>query len=298
MSIRPFAEQGHYTAIHDSIFDVVMPKCPPNAWKVLCFIIRKTRGWSKDEDSIPYSQILEGTGINSKATVSSALKWLAEKKLIVRDAGRDKKGKQKVSSYRLNRDYELDSGSEIEPQPSTETEHGSGAEIEPGPSTEIEPLKNHTVSQEPENKKQVSPEGADAAGQTAENQKSNQKQKSKNDHTGKLIDDLEELGFYLDRDEIVKLSGNFGALKKKGVSHEEMVRVRMHMVAEWPRYPMTPQKALTDIRREGRGSVPNNVTQIRSRKVDEEPETEAERRHRREDAERLERLRQENGIAQ
>jgi hypothetical protein len=43
MTIKPFADQGNFTAIHNYVFDVIMPSLPPNAWKVLCFVIRKTQ---------------------------------------------------------------------------------------------------------------------------------------------------------------------------------------------------------------------------------------------------------------
>lgn len=93
----------------------------------------------------------------------------------------------------------------------------------------------------------ISPEGgADAPAKVPE------------DHTGKLIDDLKEIGVCLDRDEIEKISGNFGALKNAGVGHGELVRVRQRMVSEWPRIQLSPQRALDDIRghRNGNGAKP------------------------------------------
>lgn len=77
MSIKPFAEQGHYTAVHDAIFDEVMPVCPPNAWKVLCYIVRKTRGWNKESAQLTCEAIREGTGIKSDSTLRRTLEWLS-----------------------------------------------------------------------------------------------------------------------------------------------------------------------------------------------------------------------------
>lgn len=123
MSIKPFADQGHYTVVHDAILDRVMPKCPPNAWKVLCLIIRKTRGWKKGWDAISYSQIKEGTGIKGDPTVTDALKWLMKKNLVIRSEGE----KWSASSYALNQGFELAdergySTKEIEVEPTKEIE--------------------------------------------------------------------------------------------------------------------------------------------------------------------------------
>lgn len=71
--IKPFARQGFFTAIDNSIFDEVMPTLSLPAWKVLCFIIRKTIGYQKDVDFISYSQIRKGTGIKSNESVRRAL---------------------------------------------------------------------------------------------------------------------------------------------------------------------------------------------------------------------------------
>ena len=72
-SIKPFAEQGNYIAMHRVLFDDVMPLLSPGAWKVLCFLVRKTIGWHKEFDVISYSQIQVGTGIKSRSAVSGAL---------------------------------------------------------------------------------------------------------------------------------------------------------------------------------------------------------------------------------
>ena len=54
MQIQPFSDDGGYTCLTNYVLDVVMPSLPPNAWKVLCFVIRKTRGWNKERDRLSY----------------------------------------------------------------------------------------------------------------------------------------------------------------------------------------------------------------------------------------------------
>lgn len=136
-TIKPFGQQGHYTAVHDAVFDVVMPMCPPNAFKVLMFVVRKTVGWQKHADSLSYSQIREGCGIASDSTVRSALKWLThhDHRLLNAHSGRDHLGKREIATYSLNTDYEI-------PAPATESKGGTTkavertTEIEESPATE------------------------------------------------------------------------------------------------------------------------------------------------------------------
>lgn len=122
MSVKPFSEHGHYTAVHDAVFDVVMPFCPPNAFKVLLFVLRKTRGWKKDEDVLRYAEIKQGTGIKSDATLAKELDWLRSKKLLNarnEDGTPHVKGDRRAPAYSLNRDFEL----RVEaPEPTSETE--------------------------------------------------------------------------------------------------------------------------------------------------------------------------------
>ena len=70
------------------------------------------------------------------------------------------------------------------------------------------------------------------------------------DYVGWLVYDLEQIGFFLDADERKKIGGNFTALKRKGVEHEQLWRVKSRMVAEWSRCPLSPQQAHADLTRE------------------------------------------------
>lgn len=103
-TIRPFARQGHYTVIDNFILDYIMPNVAPNAWKVLCFIIRKTVGWQKEEDKLSLGQIMDGTGIKNRNTVSNAISQLEQDNYILVHRPDDQKT---PNTYSLNADYEL-----------------------------------------------------------------------------------------------------------------------------------------------------------------------------------------------
>jgi hypothetical protein len=60
-----------------------MPTLKPNAWKLLCFILRKTNGWNKTEAQLSYNQLRAGTGIQSDATLSATIKELADAHYIL-----------------------------------------------------------------------------------------------------------------------------------------------------------------------------------------------------------------------
>lgn len=130
MQIQPFSDDGGYTCLTNYVLDVVMPSLPPNAWKVLCFVIRKTRGWNKEKDRLSYSQIEIGTGIRSEATICTALKLLIERKFLIASAG----SAWKAMTYALNSTliievHENDSTSIIEATTEIEV-HDSTLKIE------------------------------------------------------------------------------------------------------------------------------------------------------------------------
>lgn len=72
-TIKPFLRQGRQITIDVVLVDELMPHISANAWRVLCFFIRKTQCFGKDADYISYSQIRKGAGIASDKTVSLAL---------------------------------------------------------------------------------------------------------------------------------------------------------------------------------------------------------------------------------
>lgn len=103
-TVKPFDRQGHFTVIDNVILDHIMPNVKPNAWKVLCFIIRKTEGWHKDEDQLSITQIMDGTGIKNRNTVSKAITELEGKNYILVHRPNDQKT---PNTYSLNRGFEL-----------------------------------------------------------------------------------------------------------------------------------------------------------------------------------------------
>lgn len=132
MQIKPFADQGNYTAVHNAVFDVLMPSLPPNAFKVLCFIIRKTVGWRRESDTLSYSQLMDGTGIVSSATLRTAIKILAERQIIIVTDG---EGQWTAASYQLNTQLIIDApASKIEAVSTTEIEVEPASKIEVGTS--------------------------------------------------------------------------------------------------------------------------------------------------------------------
>lgn len=143
MRVRPFAETVGYTTIHNSVLDVLMPSMPPNAFKVLMFVLRKTHGWDKDEDALSYSQIVTGTGIKSPATVSAALQYLKQHGCLLTVAG----DKWDAMTYQLNTALEVEwcptSKNEVD-KTTSRTEATSNNEAVPTteivvvPTTEIE----------------------------------------------------------------------------------------------------------------------------------------------------------------
>jgi hypothetical protein len=154
-----------------------MPRISANAWKVLCFVIRKTWGWEdkdsptgrKEKDQISYSQIREGTGIRSDTTISGALDELIDYEhpqqgyLLREPAGDHKQG----WVYCLNVGLELTvaengalSTSPESGEVKAETSPESG-EVKTETSPENGEVKAETSSENGEVKPKTSPENGD-----------------------------------------------------------------------------------------------------------------------------------------
>jgi phage replication O-like protein O len=103
--IKPFARQGNFTVFDNAILDHIMPEVSNTAWKVLCFVIRKTIGWQKDQDGLALSQIGIGTGIKSNTTLSKAITDLEDMSLIIVTRYGDG---TTPNTYSINRNYEID----------------------------------------------------------------------------------------------------------------------------------------------------------------------------------------------
>ena len=106
-TVKPFHNQNGWTQFNNYILDYIMPECSPNAWKVLCFIIRKTEGWNKEKDHLSINQIIKGTGIKSKGTVIKTITELEENYYINKSTGNSITS----NTYSLNLDFEIHLGS-------------------------------------------------------------------------------------------------------------------------------------------------------------------------------------------
>ena len=82
MNVYPFADHGNYTMIHNSIFDILIPTLSHAESIILLVIVRKTKGWGKDEDAISYSQLATAANIKSMETIKKNTRSLAKKGLI------------------------------------------------------------------------------------------------------------------------------------------------------------------------------------------------------------------------
>lgn len=115
MSVKPFARQGNYTQIDNSVLDHLMSELSGNQLKILLAIIRHTVGWRREQCGISIRAFRELTGIASHETISKALAHLVEVGLIIRE-----EDGQRVF-YALNRDYEMPTVTETVTATVTET---------------------------------------------------------------------------------------------------------------------------------------------------------------------------------
>lgn len=126
--VKPFASAGGYTVFSNTILDLIMRRCTPTEWLIICAVMRKTTGWNKPTDDISISQLMELTGL-SKQTVITAAKRAVEDGYITRDGN----GIRKMPTYSINRDYTLkiNAGSKSEPEskPSLEIRQAASLEI-------------------------------------------------------------------------------------------------------------------------------------------------------------------------
>jgi len=96
--LNPQCEDG-YTKIANEILDALCRfRIPGEQRQCLDFILRKTYGYHKKEDSISNSQFCEGTGL-LKGNVTRALAGLIEKKIVI------KSDNGKYPTYCFNKNY-------------------------------------------------------------------------------------------------------------------------------------------------------------------------------------------------
>ena len=104
----------NYTPVPDELFDELLADLGHAELKALLYIIRRTFGFKKDADSISFSQFLtgittkdgivldRGCGIKKASNLSTALKSLEEKGIIVTTKGDDAAGDKSTTIYSLH----------------------------------------------------------------------------------------------------------------------------------------------------------------------------------------------------
>lgn len=141
-TIRPFSDAGGFTAFRNEILDHVMPLCRPNTWKVVCCVLRATKGWQKEEDELSFSQIMRRTGIKSRPTANSSIQDALDNKFILRSPT------EHSFAYKLNTSLEITLVRKVTQKPN------SGVGAKPGGSVETK----HTIdidSKETQNNKEI-----------------------------------------------------------------------------------------------------------------------------------------------
>lgn len=102
--VRIFDHKRYYTTLHNALFDVVMPNVSGNAWKLICLIVRQTKGWDRDDVGMSYRDLLAGLGVASRATVASAIKELEPFNLLETSQASE----WEETHYRLNLDADIE----------------------------------------------------------------------------------------------------------------------------------------------------------------------------------------------
>jgi len=106
-------ESPNTTPVPDVVFDRLLARLGEAELKSLLYIIRRTFGFKRDRDPISFNQFLhgittrdgrvldEGCGVRSRTTLSTALKSLEEKGIVVSEKGVDEQGENVTTVYRL-----------------------------------------------------------------------------------------------------------------------------------------------------------------------------------------------------
>lgn len=74
-----------HTVVNDWLFDEVMPKTGHAAFKVVCAVVRKTWGFTKEWDEISFSQFIELTGISGRNNISNGIQEAIDKGYVERE---------------------------------------------------------------------------------------------------------------------------------------------------------------------------------------------------------------------
>jgi hypothetical protein len=109
----PGFTKPNYTPVPDEIFDQLLGVLSPNELRALLYICRRTFGFGKDADAISFNQFIKGIvtqegcrldhgcGITNPTRLSAALKSLETRGYIAVSKGRDERGENHTTVYRL-----------------------------------------------------------------------------------------------------------------------------------------------------------------------------------------------------
>lgn len=116
--MKPFAQQGNFTIVHNYIFDTLLHELTGSELKVLLAVVRATTGWDQPSAKMSYAELSDATGL-ARSTAIEGVKSLAERDLIVVYSTPGE-----ANELALNRDYSVDDSPKIGHQGGTENATG------------------------------------------------------------------------------------------------------------------------------------------------------------------------------
>lgn len=82
----------------NSIIDELLPELSHSELKCYLCVLRKTKGWNKEEDAISVSQFMKVTGLSNKAVIA-ACESLVEREILERKSGDRNTGIYSIKTY-------------------------------------------------------------------------------------------------------------------------------------------------------------------------------------------------------
>ena len=83
----------------NSIIDELLPELSHSELKCYLCVLRKTKGWNKEEDAISVNQFMKVTGLSNKAVIS-ACESLVEREILERKSGDRNTGIYSIKTYK------------------------------------------------------------------------------------------------------------------------------------------------------------------------------------------------------
>ena len=114
----------------NSIIDELLPELSHSELKCYLCVLRKTKGWNKEEDAISVSQFMKVTGLSNKAVIS-ACESLVEREILERKSGDRNTGIYSIKTYKT-----------------TTSEKSSPVKNFPATSEKSSPVKNFPATSE------------------------------------------------------------------------------------------------------------------------------------------------------